>query len=131
FRVYENGEPAKIDNFLKFNANGPSDGELTFVSGSPGKTDRQLSLDELADTRDRYLPYVLRMFNRREVLETAYSARSFENATKTHDCCRALSPSAPSQMLNGSRNFAIARANLSSWSFSRLNRFMTITKYCA
>ena len=85
FRVYENGEPAKIDNFLKFNANGPSDGELTFVSGSPGKTDRQLTLDELPDTRDRYLPYVLRMFNRREVLETAYSARSFENARKARE----------------------------------------------
>src|SRR5437867_12147225 len=85
FRVYENGQPAKIDNFLKFNANGPSDGELTFVSGSPGKTDRQLTLDELADTRDRYLPYVLRMFNRREVLETAYSARSFENARKARE----------------------------------------------
>src|SRR5213594_53578 len=85
FRVYENGEPAKIDNFLKFNANGPSDGVLTFVSGSPGKTDRQLTLDELADTRDRYLPYILRMFNRREVLETAYSARSFENARKARE----------------------------------------------
>jgi len=82
FRIYENGQPAKIDHYLKFNSNGPSDGELTFVSGHPGKTDRQLTLDELADTRDRYLPYVLRMFNRREVLETAYSARSFENARK-------------------------------------------------
>jgi len=71
FRVYENSQPAKIDKFLKFNSRGPSDGELTFVSGSPGKTDRQLTLDELADTRDRYLPYVLRMFNRREVLELA------------------------------------------------------------
>jgi hypothetical protein len=85
FRVYENGQPAKIDNFLKFNPNGPSDGELTFVSGHPGKTDRQLTLDELADTRDRYLPYVLRMFNRREVLELAYSARSFENARKARE----------------------------------------------
>jgi hypothetical protein len=85
FRVYENDQPAKIDNFLKWNSNGPSDGELTFVSGSPGKTDRQLTLDELADTRDRYLPYVLRMFNRREVLELAYSARSFENARKARD----------------------------------------------
>jgi hypothetical protein len=85
FRVYENGQPAKIDNFLKFNPTGPSDGELTFVSGHPGKTDRQLTLDELADTRDRYLPYVLRMFNRREVLETAYSARSFENARKARE----------------------------------------------
>ncbi len=85
FRVYENGQPAKIDNFLKWNVHGPTDGELTFVSGSPGKTDRQLTLDELADTRDRYLPYVLRMFNRREVLELAYSARSFENARKARD----------------------------------------------
>ena len=85
FRAYENGQPAKIDNFLKFNPNGPTDGELTFVSGHPGKTDRQLTLDELADTRDRYVPYVLRMFNRREVLEMAYSARSFENARKARE----------------------------------------------
>ena len=85
FRVYENGQPAKIDNFLKWNSRGPDDGELTFVSGSPGKTDRQLTLDELADMRDRFLPYLLRMFNRREVLETAYGERSFENARKAHD----------------------------------------------
>src|SRR5437867_6434030 len=85
FRVYENGQPPKIDHFLKFNPNGPNDGELTFVSGSPGKTDRQLTLDELTETRDGYLPYVLRMFNRREVLELSYSARSFENARKARD----------------------------------------------
>src|SRR5437588_5244932 len=85
FRVYESGQPAKIDNFLKWNSRGPSDGELTFVSGSPGKTDRQLTVDELADTRDRWLPYLLRLFNRREVLELAYGARSFENARKSRD----------------------------------------------
>jgi len=85
FRVYENSQPAKIEHFLKWNSVGPSDGELTFVSGSPGKTDRQLTLDELADTRDRYLPYVLGIFNRREVLELAYSARSFENARKARE----------------------------------------------
>ena len=85
FRVYENGQPAKVDNFLKWNSQGPSDGELTFVSGSPGRTDRQLTLDELADTRDRWVPYVLRMMNRREVLGLAYSARSFENARKARE----------------------------------------------
>src|SRR5215467_9126739 len=41
FRVYENGQPAKIEHFLKFNSKGPADGELIFVSGSPGKTDRK------------------------------------------------------------------------------------------
>src|SRR5438876_3151982 len=30
-RVYENGQPAKIDNFLKWNSRGPSNVELTFV----------------------------------------------------------------------------------------------------
>src|SRR6266540_4815666 len=85
FRVYEKGQPAKIEHFLKFNSDGPNDGELIFVSGSPGKTDRQLTLDEMADMRDRYLPYVLNMFYRREVLESAYSARSFENARKARD----------------------------------------------
>jgi hypothetical protein len=85
FRVYENGQPAKVEHYLKWNSSGPSDGELTFVSGSPGKTDRQLTLAELADTRDRFLPYVLRLFNRREVLGSAYSARSFENARKARD----------------------------------------------
>jgi hypothetical protein len=85
FRAYENGRPAKIENYLKWNSRGPSDGELTFVSGSPGKTDRQLTLDELADTRDRFLPYLLRMFNRREVLLLAYGGRSFENARRARD----------------------------------------------
>src|SRR5437899_2465515 len=68
FRVYENGQPARIEHFLKWNANGPSDGELTFVSGSPGKTDRQLTVDELTDRRDREVPTWLQMLNRREVL---------------------------------------------------------------
>ncbi len=44
FRAYENGQPAKIDNYLKFSSHGPADGELTFVSGHPAKTDRQLTL---------------------------------------------------------------------------------------
>ena len=79
FRVYENGQPAKIDNFLKWNSHGPNDGELTFVSGSPGKTDRQLTMAELADRRDRGLPYALSMLKRRDVLLTSFAARSFEN----------------------------------------------------
>src|SRR5437764_1603473 len=85
FRAYENGQPAKIDNYLKWNSRGPSDGELTFVSGSPGRTDRQLTVDELIDTRDRDVPNLLRMFNRREVLLAAWGQRSFENARRARD----------------------------------------------
>ena len=79
FRAYENGQPARIDNYLKFNPNGPSDGELTFVSGHPAKTDRQLTIDELADMRDRELPRFLSFFKRREVLLQSFAARSLEN----------------------------------------------------
>src|SRR5437867_7073856 len=82
FRAYENGQPAKIDNYLEWNLKGPSDGELTFVSGSPGRTDRQLTVDELADRRDREVPNWLGMFNRREVLLTAWTERAFENARR-------------------------------------------------
>ena len=49
FRVYENGQPAKIRDYLKWNSHGPSESELIFVSGSPGRTDRQLTVDELTD----------------------------------------------------------------------------------
>ena len=85
FRVYESGRPAKIDNYLKWNSKGPGDGELTFVSGSPGRTDRQLTVDELADTRDRDVPNLLSIFNRREVLLNAWSQRSFENARRARE----------------------------------------------
>ncbi len=82
FRAYENGQPARPEHFLKWNAKGPSDGELTFVSGHPGKTDRQLTVDELGDTRDDEVPYLLSMFVRREVALSSFAARSFENARR-------------------------------------------------
>src|SRR5438477_864990 len=85
FRAYENGQPAKIEHYLKWNSSGPSDGELTFVSGSPGRTDRQLTVDELADRRDREVPTWLQMFNRREVLLIAWGQRSFENARRARE----------------------------------------------
>ncbi len=82
FRAYENGQPAKIEHYLKWNTKGPADGELTFVSGHPGRTDRQLTTSELAETRDTEVPYLLSMFNRREVMLDAFAKRSFENARR-------------------------------------------------
>src|SRR5437016_6417080 len=85
FRAYENGQPAKIDNYLRFSAHGPADGELTFVSGHPAKTDRQLTLDELADMRDRELPRFQSFFKRREVLLHSFGERSFENSRRIRE----------------------------------------------
>ena len=85
FRAYENGQPAKIEHYLKWNSEGPKDGDLTFVSGHPGKTDRQLTTDEMAHIRDFEVPYLLNMFNRREVFLGAFGARSFENARRVRE----------------------------------------------
>src|SRR5436189_3539108 len=82
FRAYENGQQAKIYNYLKWNTKGPADGELTFISGNPGRTDRQLTVSELAEMRDHDLPYLLSGLYRREVLLHAFSQRSFENARR-------------------------------------------------
>ncbi|HEX8280211.1 MAG TPA: S46 family peptidase, partial [Chthoniobacterales bacterium] len=90
FRAYENGQPAKIEHFLKWNAKGPVEGELTFVSGHPGQTNRQLTVSEMAASRDHEAPYLLSMFNRREVMLNAFGNRAFENARRVHDDLRSI-----------------------------------------
>src|SRR5438270_1114647 len=82
FRAYENGQPAKIEHFLKFNPAGPKEGDLVFVSGNPGGTDRAWTLDAVTDARDRALPQGLAQLYRREVSLISYSERSIENARR-------------------------------------------------
>ena len=68
FRVYENDRPAKIKHFLKWNDDGPADGELVFVSGNPGSTSRIYTTAALKYERDHRMPYVLNFIYRREIL---------------------------------------------------------------
>lgn len=82
FRVYENGKPAKIPHWLRWNQNGVSENELVFVSGHPGRTDRLLTVSELEFLRDNGYPYTLELLNRLEVLLIAYSQRNAENARR-------------------------------------------------
>lgn len=85
FRAYENGQPAKTPNFLKFSATGPRDGELVFVSGHPGGTSRLLTMAELDNLRDQGLPYRLAVLKRLEVLLGNWSARAEENARRARE----------------------------------------------
>jgi V8-like Glu-specific endopeptidase len=55
-RVYEDGKPAKTDQYLKWSAGGVKAGDLTFVSGHPGGTERQLTVAQLEYQRDYALP---------------------------------------------------------------------------
>ncbi len=85
FRVYENNQPVHPEHFLKWSAAGAGDGELVFVSGHPGHTDRLLTVPELEFMRDQQFPLILEMLKRREVLLSAWSARSDENARRARD----------------------------------------------
>ena len=82
FRAYENGRPAKLEHYLKWSGKGVSERELVFVSGNPGSTDRQLTVDELEAQRDLLLPFRLDRLHDLEVMLAAYSARGEENARR-------------------------------------------------
>ncbi len=85
FRAYENGQPAKVKDYLRFSPSGAQDGELVFVSGHPGRTSRLLTVAELEYLRDQALPYRLGVLKRLEVLLGVWSARSEENARRAKD----------------------------------------------
>ena len=59
FRVYENGKPIHSPDYFKWNAKGPGDNELVFVSGNPGSTDRLYTVAQLLYQRDYRYPRVL------------------------------------------------------------------------
>ncbi|PYQ51067.1 MAG: serine protease [Acidobacteria bacterium] len=85
FRAYENDKPVHVENYLRFNPDGPQDGDLIFVSGHPGNTDRLNTVEHLEFFRDYTYPFTLNSLRRREVLLNTYSERSAENERRAHD----------------------------------------------
>ncbi len=85
FRVYENNEPAKIEHYLKWSDAGAADGELIFVAGHPGRTNRLNTVEHLQFHRDHVYPLTLNLLRRREVALKTYSERSLENARRAQD----------------------------------------------
>ena len=82
FRAYENGRPARVKNFLRFSPAGAREGDLVFVSGHPGRTNRSLTAAELEELRDQFMPFRLGSLKRLEVLLANWSARGEENARR-------------------------------------------------
>ena len=85
FRVYENGQPVKVAHYLKWSKAGAAEGELTFVSGHPGRTDRLLTTTEVDYLRDVQFPYTLARLKRLDSLLTAWSGRTAENARRARE----------------------------------------------
>jgi len=65
YRVYENGMPIHTDNYLKWNTKGAAPGDLIFVSGHPGSTQRQDTMAQLLAERDTIEPAAIAFFQAR------------------------------------------------------------------
>ena len=61
-RAYENGQPTKTPNYLRWRTEGAEAGDPVFVTGHPGSTDRLMTVAELKYTRDVELPHWLRRY---------------------------------------------------------------------
>ena len=80
FRVYDNGKPLHTDNFLKWSAKGAAPGELIFISGHPGSTERDDTVAELLVQRDIIGPAITEYLQRRIVSAQAFAAQGPEQA---------------------------------------------------
>ncbi|QDU19353.1 S46 family peptidase [Urbifossiella limnaea] len=85
FRVYNGGAPLKTQHYLKWSAAGAKENELVFVSGHPGRTNRQNTVAELQYLRDTGYPYLLQRLVRLEVLLSAWGGRTAENMRRAED----------------------------------------------
>ncbi len=79
-RVYENGKPLESKHYLKWNSRGVTDGELVFVVGHPGSTDRLMTMAQLETQRDVVLPMLLQSLNRRLNTLKNYATAGSEQA---------------------------------------------------
>lgn len=80
FRVYENDRPIVVKDYLRWNSKGAADGELIFVSGHPGSTQRGITIAELEMERDLIMPTILTSLKRRLEVARRYSVRGTEQA---------------------------------------------------
>src|SRR5271157_2658261 len=78
FRAYENGKPARPPHHLKWSKNGTSDGDLVFVAGHPGRTDRLNTLASLEFQRDVAVPTLLDYLHTKEAFLLEYGKRGAE-----------------------------------------------------
>ncbi len=109
FRVYENGEPAKTDHYLKWSTAGAREGEVVFTSGHPGPTQRLNTVAHLEYVRDVALPGTLKFNTRRLGVLRRYAERGPEQFRQVKDEIFGLENAIKSQtgQLQGLRDAAV------------------------
>jgi Peptidase S46 len=87
FRVYENDKPLDTSkNFFKWSAKGAGDGELIFVPGNPGDTNRVYTYAQLEFDRDLWMPLLIASLTaQREVLGAIMAKGTEEQIREVRD----------------------------------------------
>ncbi len=85
FRVYENDRPVHLDQYFKWSTGTLKEGDLVFVSGHPGSTDRLATMAQLAFLRDVSLPLALDSGMRRDAVLKRWGAGSPENYRRAQE----------------------------------------------
>jgi S1-C subfamily serine protease len=85
FRAYADGKPLAPQHYLAWSAHGPSDGEVTFVSGNPGSTRRLATVAQLAVLRDHVYGPILTWLKRERDLLKALATEGPEYARETRE----------------------------------------------
>ncbi|HYO66774.1 MAG TPA: S46 family peptidase [Archangium sp.] len=90
-RVWDaNGQPLKTENSLPWAKEGAKEGDLVFVSGHPGATQRQLTVAELEFQRDVALPFALLYLAERRGMLREYASTSPERFRTTRARLRSV-----------------------------------------
>ncbi len=108
FRVYENDKPIKSPDYFKWSATGPKAGDLVFVTGHPGATQRLETVAKLKHRRDVTLPYSLA---RARALEAALIQFGEESPEQRRQSANDLH-----RVANGRKQFVGQLDGLNDWS---------------
>jgi len=85
FRVYEDGKPLKVENYLKWSKAGAKEGDLVFVPGNPGSTARLNTVAHLEYLRDYGLPFVVKLLNREHDVLGKYRSLGDEQSRRAQE----------------------------------------------
>jgi hypothetical protein len=84
-RVYENNQPAKVADYFKWSKTGAKDGDLIFVTGHPGSTQRLNTVAHLEGLRDVSIPLIIRMLESRRGMLKQYMAQGEEQTRRAQN----------------------------------------------
>jgi len=79
-RVYDEGKPVHSDDWLRWSRAGAKEGELVFVAGNPGGTDRLFTVSQLEFVRDVSQPSMLVYFSELRGMLQEFATKGPEQA---------------------------------------------------